>query len=537
MPPRYYLGNPNLKAENVPIEWTPELLDEYDRCHNDPIYFIRNYMWIIHLDKGLVKFDLYDYQEDLILTYTNERRVIVLSSRQSGKSISTIGFFLHYILFNTHKVIAILANKGDSARGLLERLKLAYEKLPFFLQQGIKEWNKGNIKLENGSEIIAGSTSNSAVRSKSINILFLDEFAFVEPNLAEAFFKSSYPTISAGETTKIIIVSTANGMNHYFKMWSDAEEGRSNYTPIRVDWWQVPGRDEKWKEETIRATSQEQFDQEYGNEFLGSAGTLISPNTLRLMQWKVPISDKNSLKIYKKPEKDRKYAITFDASEGDGLDYQCFSVSDITEIPYEQVAVYRDNEVDVHLMSDIIYSVGNYYNEAYVLIELNEHGAIVADSLYMDLEYENIMFVTVSGRSGQILGGGFSGKTRFGLKQSKTTKRIGCASLKSMLESGQYIINDFDTISELSAFVRDKKGSYSAQEGYNDDTCMTLVLFGWIIKQKYFKDEMQQDIKANIQDDHVTQILDMLAPVGYFHDGTEDIEEESKLKNGMVWPQ
>ena len=500
---------------------------------NDPIYFIREYMHIVHLDHGVVKFDMYDYQEELVYTYTKERRVIVLSSRQSGKSITTIGFFLHYTLFNDHKTIAVLANKGDSARGLLARYKLAYEKLPKFLQQGVVEWNKGNIKLENGCEILAGSTSNSAVRSRSINILFLDEFAFVEPNMADDFFKSTYPTISSGKTTKIIIVSTANGMNHFFKMWDDAENDRSNFVPMRIDWWQVPGRDDKWKEETIMATSLEQFDQEFGNEFIGSAGTLINPTKLKALTWVNPIHEKDFFKIYDRPEKDKKYTITVDTSEGLGLDYACFSVFDITQIPYKQVAVFRANTIDVHLQPDIVYAAANMYNEAYVLVELNEHGQIVADILYQELEYENLMFTTQTGNKGQILGGGFAGRSQTGIKQSKTTKKIGCSVLKTLIESDQLIVQDFDTVSELSAFVR-VKNSYEAEEGYNDDTCMTLVLFAWITKQQYFKDDMQQNIRSNLRDEQVEHIVNMLTPVGVFSNGLENIDD-SKLQNGMVW--
>lgn len=528
-----YLGNPALKGAGVEIEWTPKLLQEYHKCMTDPIYFIRTYMHIVHLDHGVIKFDMYDFQEELVYTYTNERRVIVLSSRQSGKSITTIGFFLHYTLFNDHKTIAILANKGDSARGLLARYQLAYEKLPFFLQQGVLEWNKGNIKLENGCEILAGSTSNSAVRSRSINILFLDEFAFVEPNMADSFFKSTYPTISSGTTTKIIIVSTANGMNHFFKMWDDAESGRSNFIPVRIDYWQVPGRDEDWKNETVKATSQEQFDQEFGNEFIGSAGTLISPNKLKAMTWKQAVLEKDDFKIYNEPIPGHKYVITFDTSEGLGMDYACFSVFDITEMPYKQVAVYRSNRTDVHLQPDVVYSAGHYYNEAFVLLELNEHGTIVADILYQDLEYENLMFVTVSGRKGQVLGGGFAGRSQTGIKQSKTTKKVGCTVLKTLIESDQLIIQDFDTVSELSSFVRTKQ-SYEAEEGFNDDTCMTCVMFGWITKQQYFKDDMQQDIRTKLHDEHVEHIISMLSPVGSFSNGLDELQDNG-LYNGMTW--
>lgn len=537
MSSQVYQGNKLLKGANVKQNWTKERILEYKKCMNDPVYFIRKYMKIVHLDRGLVNFDLYDYQEDLIQTYTDERRVIVLSSRQSGKSITSIGFFLHYTLFNEYKTIAILANKGDSARGLLARYRLAYEALPKWLQSGVVEWNKGSVELENGCCIIAGSTSSSAVRSKSINILFLDEFAFVATNLADDFFKSVYPTVSSSKTSKVIVVSTANGLNHYHKMWDDAIKGHNNYVSKRIDWWDVPGRDEKWKEEQILATTEEQFAQEFGNEFIGSVGTLIDSSILRNMTYMDPIHENDDgLRIYKHPEKDRTYMITVDVSEGLGQDYSALSVTDITELPYEQVATYNNNLIDPLLYPDVIHAIAVRYNEAFVMTEINNMGAMVAESLYQDIEYENVMMVTQSGRNGQILGGGFSGsRTQLGLKTSTQSKRIGCSILKILIENGQYIVNDYNTVSQLTSFVRDKK-TYNAEVGRNDDLVASLFIFAWITGQKYFKEEMEHNIKNNISRKQVDRVEELLVPFGIINTGIDHQEKQDpRLLNGAVW--
>jgi len=530
-----FRNNVKLKKPGAAIVWTAEMALEYKKCMEDPVYFVRNYMKIVNVDLGLINFDLYDYQEDLLETYTNERRVVVLSSRQSGKSITSIGFFLHYTLFNDHKRIAILANKGESARGLLARYQLAYEHLPLFLQQGIIEWNKGNIMLENGSSIVAGSTTSSAVRSQSINILFLDEYAFIEPRLAEEFFRSVYPTISSGDTTKIIVVSTANGMNQFYKLYHDADEKINNYCCKRVDWWQVPGRDEAWKEETIKATSEEQFAQEFGNEFIGSVGTLISPATLRNMTFDQPQhSDENGLKIYDAPIRGHVYALIADTAEGLELDDSAISVLDVTALPYKQVAVYRNGKVDPHQFPDIIRQLGMKYNEAHVLIELNNQGAIVADIMYQELEYDNVLMTASKGRAGQVLGSGFGKNTQYGVKTSVQVKRIGCSVLKTLIENEQLIIRDFDTVSQLTSFIR-KKNSYEAEEGHKDDMVATLFLFAWMTNQQYFKDDLLHNLRDKLPTDRLEQIEQTLTPIGIIN--TNDVMEndDPMLQNGAVW--
>ena len=240
-----YLGNPNLKPAGVGIEFTKEQVQEYLKCSQDPIYFIKKYVKIVSLDEGLVPFELYPYQEDIVNTVHNNRFSIAKLPRQSGKSTTMVSYILHYILFNQSMNVAILANKQATAREILSRLKLAYEYLPLWLQQGIVEWNKGSIELENGSRIIASSTSASAVRGGSFNMIFLDEFAHVPQNIAEEFFSSVYPTITSGQSTKVLMVSTPNGLNLFYHYWRGAtkkpgEHGKNEYIPIEVHWSQVP---------------------------------------------------------------------------------------------------------------------------------------------------------------------------------------------------------------------------------------------------------------------------------------------------------
>ncbi len=264
-----YLGNPQLKAVHVNLGFTQEQLNELVRCEEDPVYFIKTYMKIVHVDHGIIPFNLWDWQSDLINLYNNNRFVIAKIARQSGKSMVTVGYFLWYILFTTDVNVAILANKGDTARVLLARLQMAYLLLPKWMQQGIVVWNKGSMELENGSKIIATATSSSSIRGSSYNIIFLDEFAHIDNNLANDFFKSTYPTISSGKTTKVFIVSTPKGMNLFWKLWVEATkkpgEKTSHFVPFEVHWSQVPGRDQAWMEQEIaNLGSQENFDQEYG---------------------------------------------------------------------------------------------------------------------------------------------------------------------------------------------------------------------------------------------------------------------------------
>ena len=476
----HYLGNPLLKKANVPVEWTEEQILEYKKCMEDPMYFCVKYIKIVSLDEGLIPFNMFPFQKEMVGTIHNNRFTICKLPRQSGKTTTIVSYILHYVLFNPNMNVAILANKAATARDILSRLQLAYENLPKWVQQGVMSWNKGSLDLENGSRIVASSTSSSAVRGGSYNLIFLDEFAFVPHNVAEDFFSSVYPTISSGTTTKVIIVSTPNGMNMFYKLWSDAESERNSYIPIEVHWSEVPGRDEKWKEETIANTSQEQFNREFECEFLGSVNTLIHPTKIKSMVFDDPIQRNVGLDLYKNPVEGRTYALVADVARGTNNDYSAFIVFDVTDLPYRIVAKYRDNQIKPLLFPTIIHQVAKSYNLAYVMIEVNDIGEQVANAMQYDLEYDNLVMASMRGRAGQILGAGFSGgKAQLGVRTTKAVKTLGCSNLKQMVETDKLIINDYDLIDELSTFVQHGQ-SYQAEEGHTDDLAMCCVLFAWM---------------------------------------------------------
>ena len=517
-----YLGNPNLKKAGTPIQFTKEQIDEWIKCKQDPIYFAMNYIQIISLDEGLVPFKMYDFQKDILRDFHENRFNIAKLPRQTGKSTTVVAYLLYYAIFYDSVNIGILANKASTARELLGRLQLAYENLPKWMQHGILVWNKGNVELENGSKILAASTSASAVRGMSFNILFLDEFAFVPNHVAEQFFASVYPTITSGKSTKVIIISTPNGMNHFYKMWEDARRGKNDYVTNEVHWSQVPGRDAKWKEETIKNTSPRQFAQEFECDFLGSADTLISPAKLQTIPFHDPIKSNAGLDIYERVEKDHEYIITVDVARGIGGDYSAFIVFDITTVPYKIVAKYRNNEIKPVLFPSVIFQVCKEYNNPYVLVEVNDIGDSIAATLNYDLEYPNVLMCAMRGRAGQVVGQGFSGtKTQLGVKMSVTVKKIGCSNLKAIIEEDKLLFNDFQIFQELTTFVQ-KKQAWEADEGYHDDLVMCMVLFAWLVMQEYFKEMTDQDIRRRIYDEQRNQIEQDMAPFGFIDDGMGD---------------
>ena len=530
-----YLGNPNLKKANTTQEFTEEHIVEFLKCKADPVYFTEKHIKIVNVDEGLVSFDMYKYQKKLIKNFHKHRFNICKMPRQTGKSTTVVSYLLHYAIFNDNVNIGILANKAATARDLLGRLQMAYENLPRWMQQGIVAWNKGSLELENGSKIIAASTSASAVRGMSFNIIFLDEFAFVQNHLADDFFASVYPTISSGKSTKVIIVSTPHGMNHFYRMWHDAERGNNEYTPTEVHWSEVPGRDAKWKEQTIRNTSKQQFAIEFECEFLGSVDTLINAAKLKALVYEQPVEQNGKLCVYEKPYKKRDYIITVDVARGVGKDYSAFIVADITEFPYKVVATYRDNEIKPMLFPSVIADVGKAYNDAYVLCEVNDIGDQVASILFYDLEYENLLMVAMRGRAGQIVGSGFSGvKTQLGVKMSTTTKKIGCSNLKTLIEEDKLTFCDYNIISELTTFIS-KKQSFEAEDGCNDDLAMCLVIFSWLVAQDYFKEMTDSDVRKRIYEEQKNAIEQDMAPFGFVSDGFELEEQTTIESDGTVW--
>ena len=520
-----YMSNPNLKRAGVKIEWTQDQIKEYVKCSEDPVYFALNYMRIVNVDTGLVPFKMWDFQKHMLETFHKNRFVVCKMPRQVGKSTTIIAYLLHQILFRDNTSVAMLANKGSTARELLSRLQLAYENLPIWLQQGIVTWNKGNIELENGSKVLAAATSSSAVRGGSYNILFLDEYAFVPNNQADQFFNSVYPTISSGKTSQVLVVSTPNGLNHFYRMWSDATNKRSNYVPIEVHWSQVPGRDERWKEETIRNTSLDQFRVEFETEFVGSSHTLISSSKLKTLVFNNPIRQDNKLDILEEPQKDHTYVVTVDVSRGQGLDYSAFSIMDVTSIPYKQVAKYRDKEISPLLYPTLIFNAATAYNNAYVLVEINDIGQQISDILHHELEYENLVKIQIKPRQGQQMSYGHTKKIQFGVKTSVTTKRIGCTNLKTLVESDKLLINDADTIMELMTFVASRE-SFAAEEGSHDDLAMTLVLFAWFIAQRNFRESLNGDIRSVLQREQLNIAQEDLVPFGVLDDGINDRDME-----------
>ena len=506
-----YLGNPNVKRDGVVQEWNQDLVLEYSKCMKDPVHFAEKYCKVISLDQGLVPFVLYPYQKKMFEQFNEHRFNIVLACRQSGKSISACAYLLWFALFNSEKTVAILANKGATAREMLSRITLMLENIPFFLQPGCKALNKGSIEFSNNSRIIASATSGSSIRGLSVNLLYLDEFAFVER--ANEFYTSTYPVVSAGKDTKIIVTSTANGIgNTFYKIWEGAIQGVNEFSPFRVDWWDVPGRDEKWKDQTVANTSQLQFDQEFGNTFFGTGDTLINAETLMGFRSKPynNILEGGNLLVYKEPEKDHDYVMAVDVAKGRGQDYSTFNLIDISVRPFQQVAVYRNNTISPLLFPNIIYKYAKSYNEAYVVIESNDQGTVVCNGLYHDLEYENV-HVESAIKANAI-----------GIEMTRRVKRLGCSAIKDILENDKLRIVDENTIMEISTFVA-KGQSYEASDGNHDDLMMNLVMFGYFVSTQYFADMTDINLKDMIYKKKLKEIEDDIVPFGFIDDGEEHI--------------
>jgi hypothetical protein len=518
-----YLGNPNVKRDGVDTEWDKDLIKEYQKCMKNPAYFAGTYCKVISLDLGLVPFNLYPYQEKMFKSFDENRFNIVLACRQSGKSISSVAYLLWYALFHTEKTIAILANKGATAREMLARVTLMLENLPFFLQPGTKALNKGSIEFSNNSRILAAATSGSSIRGLSVSLLYLDEFAFVEK--ASEFYTSTYPVISSGTSTKVIITSTANGIgNMYYNLWQGAEQGVNDYKPFRVDWWDVPGRDEHWKLQTIANTSQLQFEQEFGNTFFGTGDTLINAETLMKLRAKQPykIAEAGDFLVYEEPDKKKDYIMCVDVARGRGQDYSTFTLIDISSRPFKQVAVYRCNTISPILFPTIIYKYAVLYNNAYVVIESNDVGQVVCNGLYHDFEYEN-MHVSSAIKANAL-----------GTEMTRKVKRLGCSGIKDLLETNKLEIVDEETVLEISTFIA-KGQSYEASEGNHDDIMMNLVMFGYFATTEMFRDLTDIDIKQMLYDQRIAEIENDIPSFGFIDDGSEEIARIELEETNSPW--
>tara|TARA_R110000868_G_scaffold81456_1_gene230526 strand:+ start:3447 stop:5069 length:1623 start_codon:yes stop_codon:yes gene_type:complete len=532
---RGYNGNVNLKRKGTPIEFSNDMISEYLKCAADPIYFAEKYIQIVHVDHGLISIKMYDYQKEIAIAITDNRRVTVNTSRQAGKTTTAVAIILHYVLFNDYKTVALLANKGDAAREILDRIKIAYEALPKWLQQGVIEWNKGSVEFENGCKIIAGATSSSAIRGKSISFLYIDETAFVE-NWDE-FFASVFPTISSGNTTKILFTSTPNGLNHFYKTCEGARENRNGYIYIEVPWQRVPGRDDVWKKETLEGMDfdMQKFSQEFECNFLGSSGTLIEGSKLKNLVSRNPVGETQFMKVYEQPEKDHVYACIVDVSRGKGLDYSAFHIIDVTSMPYKQACIYRDNTITPIDYAEIIYRTIKRYNDAYTLIEVNDIGEQVAEVLHYEFEVETLMFTESAGRSGKRISTGFSKNSDKGVRTTKSVKSVGCNMLKMLIEQDQLIINDFQTINELSTFSR-RGVSYEAESGCHDDLVMGLVLFAWMTDQLFFREITDINTLDKLRSRNEEELMESLLPIGFNNYDDHEIIDDPMSGSGR-WLQ
>jgi hypothetical protein len=550
LPPRRpsYNGNNRLKQLGFAIDYEAWQIEEILRCTDDPIYFIENYCKIVSLDHGLVPFRLYDCQKEKVNVILNNRKVILMEGRQQGKTITSAACILWYTLFQDSKTVAILANKAAAAREVLSRYQGMYENLPLWLQQGVKEWNKGSIELENGSKVFTAATAASGIRGKSVNWLYIDEAAIIPNNIAEEFFTSTYPTIMAGETTKVLMSSTPLGYNHFWKFWNDSEQGINDFVRLYIPYTAIPGRDERWADEQRAILGDVKFTQEVLCHFLGSSYTLIDAKTLGNMSPVSYVYSKDDFDVIEEPVRGEKdaagkivrpdnvYVMCADTSRGLGGDYHAFTVIDITSNPYRVVAKYRNNRIAPVLYPSFIHTVAKNYNNAYVLVEINDNGQQVADIMYNELEYENLLFVNRDSQIGQMVGGGFGrhGQTQNGVRTDKKVKRVGCSMLKTLIESGRLEARDRDIIAEFATFI-ESKDSYAADEGYHDDLVMTLVLFSWLTTNAYFRDLTDINIRTSIFENQIRQIESELTPFGFIDDGSVEAEPKYVLENGDLW--
>lgn len=510
------------------------------KCQNDPVYFISNYVKITSLDEGIIKFQPWKFQEDVIDSLEKNRFVIAKLPRQSGKSTVIIcGYFLWYILFHTDVSVALLANMEETAIMLLDRLKQSFELLPMFLKQGVEKWDQKLIKLANKARVRAAATSASAIRGDTFNIVFLDEFAFVPANIAEEFMASVFPVISSGKTTKLFIVSTPNGYNLFYKIFTQATEGKNSYKSLAYTWRDVffarnpnatQEEAEKWRTETIQnmGNNLQKFQQEFECDFMGSANTLIAPWKLAQLSFRDPIETRGKLRIYKKPIYMSEegpahiYQVTVDVAQGQQSDSSVINVTDISVNPFEQCAVFQDDSIKPAQLAPVVRDLARYYANAYILVEINGEGLSVADMIATDLEYENVMMVYPHPKKGQRLSQGSTPKARMGLKTSELTKRIGATGLKSLIENDRMIIYDYETMHQLTTFVGkpNKKNNnfiYEAEVGNHDDCVIPLVLLGWLTMQQDYENYVGLSMRKELMAMKDPVILEPPFP-GFFDD-------------------
>lgn len=515
-PKDWYQGNQNIVRRSARFEYSLMQKLEYIKCMKNVKYFARKYVKIISIDDGVIPFNLYEFQEDLLEIFQKNRFTISMQCRQSGKTQTTATFILHYATFTPAKTVAILANKAAQAREILARIQMSYENLPNFLKQGVSTYNKGSMKFGNESEIFCAASSSSSIRGKSISLLYIDEAAFLKNDME--FYESTYPTVSSGKNSRVIITSTPNGARGlFYKLWTESVSGINMFVRKEVPWYLVPGRDEKWKAEQVANTSIEQFNQEHGLIFRGSQNSLLSSDVLAMLPIAKPIAVFGDLRVYEDPIATNAYMITVDTSRGVGGDYSAFIVFDVTKMPFRVVATYKNNRISPMVYPQIIRTIGDKYNQAFVLVEVNDIGEQVANILYHDYEYENLL-MCYSEKSVQTIG--FIKDARVGVRTTTQVKSIGCSNVKTMVETGKLVLNDEELINEFGTFVP-KGRSYEADSGAHDDLVMCCVLFSWASVQQYVIDLISRDVKVDVKEHMMDQIMEDILPFGIIDDGHE----------------
>lgn len=454
---------------------------EWIKCSVDAIYFCEKYIKITSIDDGIVPFKMYDFQREMIRLFQNNLLSIACTGRQQGKTTTSGAFILWFAMFHGSKQCAVLANKADQAQEIMERIQTSYELLPVFMKAGVKIYNKRSTTFANNSKIFSGASSISAIRGKSISLLYWDEAAHTPNDIA--FYESVFPTLSSGKKSRLIMTSTPNGARGLFhKIWIEHET--NGFARIKVMWYEIPSRDEEWRRMMIAASSEEQFEQEHCCSFRGSQNTLLSAAALQAMVIHPPIQKKQNLKIYEEVNPEHNYVISVDVARGVGKDYSAFIVVDVSSKPFKVVATFRDNYIAPMRFPYIIESTAHHYNEAFVLVEINDIGGQVADTLYHELEYENTFMTHIDKRRITL---GFGANATIGVRTTTSVKSIGITNIKTLLEEGHFEPRDEDIINEFGTFIPKGK-SYEADKDCNDDMVMCCVLFGWMSTQAFFED-------------------------------------------------
>ena len=471
-----YLGNRNLPTANAEFEWNEQMVKDLKKCKRNLLYFAENFFTIVNLDRGREKIKLFPCQKKVLRSLRDNRFNIVLASRQVGKTTMMTIYALWVACFLEDQRILVVANKEQTAINIFKRIRLAYEQLPNWLKPGVIEYGKTSMTLSNGSSIGISTTSSDAGRGDSCNCLILDELAFIDNHLVENFWKSVYPIISSSKKSKIFIASTPNGTGNLFHdLYSNAVKGKNNWSSCRIDWWEIPGRDEKWKQETIKSLgSTDIFDQEFGNQFIETGESVLDEELVRKASLTITepehLFDDGTYKVWDLPDPTRTYVAGVDISEGVGdaaSVIQILDITDLTEI--KQVAVYCNNQISPYNFTTKLHEILYQWGAPPALIERNNCGAQVVDTLANVHGYENIVNYTPN-KTQSI--------DRPGVIAHTNTKYKGVMNMKYWLtESYSIVLRDNQTLEELKTFVRYPNGTWKAIQGINiqDDRVMSLI--------------------------------------------------------------